>query len=113
MKTERGLMTGLDVVKLVNDKVLEFGNDRFLEGWNGAVEQLVKLLDADQHLWRERVTYDALIATIKGLQKGSQGWATNPHYPSAHFTVFDDFDRKVFKLTATEWEKLNMELDKD
>ena len=105
-------MTELDLSKFVNDKVLEFGNERFLEGWNGAAEQLVKMLDANQHLWRERVVYDALVATIKGIQNNEK-LTTNPYYPSPHFTVIDEFDRDVFKVTATEWEKLNAELEKD
>ena len=38
------VMTGIDVVKLVNDKVLEFGNQRFFEGWNGAEDRIVDML---------------------------------------------------------------------
>jgi hypothetical protein len=44
MQTEGEVMTGIDVVKLVNDKVLEFGNERFLEGWNGAEDRIVDML---------------------------------------------------------------------
>lgn len=44
MKTEGEVVTGIDVVKLVNDKVLEFGNERFLEGWNGAEDRIVDML---------------------------------------------------------------------
>lgn len=44
MQTEGEVMTGIDVVKIVNDKVLEFGNERFLEGWNGAEDRIVDML---------------------------------------------------------------------
>ena len=30
---------------------------------------IIKQLDANQHIWRERVVYDALIALIKGEKK--------------------------------------------
>ena len=33
-------MVELDVAKLINDKVLEFGNERFVEGWEGAREYI-------------------------------------------------------------------------
>jgi len=35
----------LNITELVNQKVLEFGNERFLEGWNGQQERIMKLLD--------------------------------------------------------------------
>jgi hypothetical protein len=44
MKMGVEVMTGIDVVKLVNDKVLEFGNQRFFEGWNGAEDRIVDML---------------------------------------------------------------------
>ena len=50
--------------------------------------------------------------TIEG-QKKNQELLANPWYPSPYFTVIDEFDSNVFKVTATEWEKLNAELDKD
>jgi hypothetical protein len=73
---------------------------------------IIKELQANKHIWRERVVYDALVATIKGLQKNEK-LVANPWYPSPYFTVIDEFDSDVFKVTATEWEKLNAELDKD
>ena len=38
-------MSELDIARLLNDKVVDFGNERFLEGWNGATEHIIKLLE--------------------------------------------------------------------
>lgn len=34
----------MSVVKLIDDYLLEFGNERFLEGWNGQQERIINLL---------------------------------------------------------------------
>ena len=44
-------MSELDIARLLNDKVVDFGNERFLEGWNGATEHIIKLLEDD--LWHD------------------------------------------------------------
>lgn len=36
----------MSIVKLIDDYLIEFGNERFLEGWNGAEERIIKLLEA-------------------------------------------------------------------
>lgn len=39
-------MSELNITELLNQKVLEFGNERFLEGWNGQQERIINLLDS-------------------------------------------------------------------
>jgi hypothetical protein len=87
-------------------------------------ERIIKLLESDLcgggkpalsddiHCDHDEQTLH-LIALIKGLEKKNEELLANPYYPSPYFTVIDEFDRDVFKLTAIEWEKLNIELDKD
>lgn len=36
----------MSIVKIIDDYVLEFGNQRFLEGWNGQKDYVIKLLEA-------------------------------------------------------------------
>lgn len=101
---------------LTKEEVEQQFNDWMLDLIDEIIEvrenDIIKELKANEYIWRERVVYHALIATIKGLQKNEK-LTTNPYYPSPHFAVIDEFDRAVFKVTATEWEKLNAELDKD
>lgn len=35
----------MSVIKIIDDYLLEFGNERFLEGWNGQEERTIKLLE--------------------------------------------------------------------
>ncbi len=41
-------MSELNITELVNAKVVEFGNERFLEGWKGAEERIIKLIEDDK-----------------------------------------------------------------
>ena len=68
----------MSIVKLIDDYLVEFGNERFLEGWNGATENIIKLLEDAQvteaelfdgriiKVKCESVRADLLIALIKG-----------------------------------------------
>jgi hypothetical protein len=38
------IMSELNIAELVNQMVLEFGNERFLEGWNGQQKRIRNLL---------------------------------------------------------------------
>lgn len=63
-------MSELDIARLLNDKVVDFGNERFLEGWNGATEHIIKLLETLKE-WESpipiRETHaDSIIELIKG-----------------------------------------------
>jgi len=77
-------VTELNITELLNQKVLEFGNERFLEGWNGQQERIIKLLENEiQRLvdmagqreggpaWRSAgiENCEHLIALIKGENK--------------------------------------------
>ena len=74
-------MSDLNIVQLLNDKTTEFGNERFLEGWNGAIDYIIKKLleDIEQSnggkwVWScdgypAEFNKDELIALIKGEQK--------------------------------------------
>lgn len=35
----------MSVVKLIDDYLLQFGNERFVEGWNGQQERVANLLE--------------------------------------------------------------------
>jgi hypothetical protein len=37
----------MSVAKLVDDYVLEFGNTRFLEGWYGAKEHVINVIETE------------------------------------------------------------------
>lgn len=54
-------MTDLDIVQIIRDKTLEFGNERFLEGWNGAIDHVEKMLDNDywHHIVRVSTTLNS------------------------------------------------------
>ena len=41
-------MSELNITELVNAKVVEFGNERFLEGWKGAEKRIIKLIEEHQ-----------------------------------------------------------------
>ena len=55
---------------LTQDQIRQHFNDWLLELTEEIIEirenQIIKALDANQHIWRERVVYDGLIALIKG-----------------------------------------------
>jgi len=38
-------MSKLNIIELLNEKVREFGNERFLEGWKGSRELIIDLLE--------------------------------------------------------------------
>ena len=49
----------MSIIKLIDDYLVEFGNERFLEGWNGATERIIKLLETellsdDDTAWQTR-----------------------------------------------------------
>jgi len=57
-------MSELNITELVNQKVLEFGNERFLEGWNGQRERIIKLLEnetLETTPENHRANYDKLV----------------------------------------------------
>jgi hypothetical protein len=71
----------LNIVELLNQEVLKFGNERFLKGWNGQQERIIKLLEnetLETTPENHRAEYDKLvwagireqlIALIKGENK--------------------------------------------
>jgi hypothetical protein len=60
-------MSELNITELVNQKVLEFGNERFLEGWNGQQERIIKLINDIAAPYGEdaQISVAFLIALIK------------------------------------------------
>ena len=44
-------------------------NSGYLQGALDGRQRTIKLLENHEHIWRERVAYEALIALIKGEQK--------------------------------------------
>lgn len=70
-------MTDLNIGKLVDDAVLEFGNARFIQGWEGAQEHHIKLLKhvssmETNRTYKDRTYVDGLrdaIALISGNQE--------------------------------------------
>ena len=39
-------MQEFDLNKIINEQMLKFGNDRFIEGFNGALDEVVKVLQS-------------------------------------------------------------------
>lgn len=46
-----------------------YGAQKFTDGAKFERERIIKLLEADRHIWRERIALVALIALIKGENK--------------------------------------------
>jgi hypothetical protein len=74
----REQVSELNITELLNQKVLEFGNERFLEGWNGQQERIIKLIwDNAEAITNQYFYHNALIgeptafliALIKGENK--------------------------------------------
>jgi hypothetical protein len=55
----------LNIVELLNEAVLEFGNNRFMEGWFSQQERIIKILKEQGVI----ADVDAVIALIKGENK--------------------------------------------
>jgi hypothetical protein len=69
-------MSELNITELVNAKVVEFGNERFLEGWKGAEKRIIKLLESvegtyyeEEGAWSLKDGINLALELIKGENK--------------------------------------------